>query len=330
MMTMISKKTHICKTSSMSPKSKENEKGERKKVKEKERGVSDLTTHPPSIPHSSPSVVPTMRKRRCLFLGSKTGPTLPSLSFSWLKKPPHEVVFLVKKRQQPPSFSTTVPVEEAPPKHPLTAAKNPNPIFFIGSPEKRSRRIGTAASDLTPSPPFSSKLNPQTPYFDRLLQLPLPSSFIAGQKFEIQQKSRPIVGSLWLTDRDFRMHKKEIGTLCWVSWSQLKSTSLDNVIQNGRGGDDLPAAAERRSTRRDREKQRQVAGGCVGGLLKEEQRWNGGGFVAALLLAFLASSGSQHGRKKGKAITGFQGCLSTCLIEKESKEESVVVYGGGA
>ncbi|XP_052622673.1 uncharacterized protein LOC128127963 [Lactuca sativa] len=44
-----------------------------------------------------------------------------------------------KKRKQPPSFSTTVPVEEAPPKHPLTVAKNPNPIFFIGSPEKRSR-----------------------------------------------------------------------------------------------------------------------------------------------------------------------------------------------
>nr|KAJ0215188.1 hypothetical protein LSAT_V11C300106220 [Lactuca sativa] len=44
-----------------------------------------------------------------------------------------------KKRKQPPLFSTTVPVEEAPPKHPLTVAKNPNPIFFIGSPEKRSR-----------------------------------------------------------------------------------------------------------------------------------------------------------------------------------------------
>ncbi|KAL7583288.1 uncharacterized protein LOC111880087 [Lactuca sativa] len=169
-------------------------------------------------------------------------------------------------------------------------------------------------------------------------------------RFEIQQKSRPIVGSLWLTDRDFRMHNKEIGTLCWVSWSQLQSTSLDNVIQDG-----LPSAAERRW--------RYVAGGCSDSFLMlnfclcssefhkkgwgeattggwrlcgwfierttmEWWRFCGSGWQPYcwifLLLVVLNTEG------KGKAVTGFQGCLSTCLIEKESKEESVAVYGGGA
>ncbi|CAH1416897.1 unnamed protein product [Lactuca virosa] len=95
------------------------------------------------------------------------------------------------------------------------------------------------------------------------------------------------------------MHKKEIGTLCWVSWSQLKSTSLDNVIQDGRGGDGLPAVERRR------------------------RGWQPYCWIFLLLVV-------HNTEGKGKAVTGFQGCLSTCLIEKESKEESVMVYGGGA
>ncbi|CAI9278719.1 unnamed protein product [Lactuca saligna] len=119
------------------------------------------------------------------------------------------------------------------------------------------------------------------------------SSFIP--KLYSEHKNPPPISTRFVTNRDL----------------QLKLTSIDNVIQDGIGGDGLPAIAERWWQ-----------------TMVEWWRFCGSGWHPYCWLFLLLVVHSIEG--KGKAVTGFQGCLSTCLIEKESKEESLVVYGGGA